>query len=127
MTSRRIPRWTLLLFLTTLLSASVTGDLRASGSYNASLGGLALHIDPARYELGKGLFLGRTALEPLAAAERLPEETQRALLKKWQAAVPEKARPQVPLDQLAGRLSATHQANLRYYLETRFRLKLDDK
>ncbi len=112
----------LLLFL---LAAPLA--VRASGSYGAGLPGLALRIDPTQYELGKNVFLGRAKWEAGPPMDAAKVEAQRAVLRAWQAAVPEKARPEPALDHWAGQLPATHQAALRYYLENRFRQKFENK
>jgi hypothetical protein len=117
--------------LATALFVGVSSSSLASGTYAGGLPGLALQINPAQYELGKLIFLGRAKLSgPLEASNRAQAaqlETQRLLLGRWHAAVPEKARPETSLDRLAGQLQPPQQAALRYYLETRFRLKLEDK
>lgn len=107
-----------------LLAAALLFSLPvvASGSYTGGPPRTPVHTDPARYELGRAVFLGKATLP--APSSPLPDLHERCL-KEWQAKIPRSARKDIDLPALAGRLTDPQFKALAYFIEVRFNVRCE--
>lgn len=104
-----------------LLGMAAADPARASGTYRPKTAPPARgSVDAQRYLSGKEIFTGKQVL-PTPSPSTEPD--QRGRLQALAQRLPKQAKPEPPLESLAGRLTEEQLDALQYYLAIRFKLK----
>lgn len=111
-----------LCILGVVLLCSVSGDrAQASGTYRPKTAPPARgSVDAQRYLSGKEIYTGK---QVLPTPDRTTEADQKGRLQALAQRLPKQAKPETPLESLAGRLTEEQLDALQYYLSIRFKLK----
>ena len=109
----------------TLVQCMGVESLVASGTYPPApprlRADITAEIDPAAYNQGKLIFAGKAKLDSSSVSSAQAQQNREAL-EELTSRIPERAREQLDVAELATKMNQSEYDALLYYLRLRFRL-----